>query len=948
MPALALRSLADPANPAPVATGPRKRLHAVHNGLSPSRSHALTTFARTKIQAPRVRAGALIDRPQIEDRLGRSLLEQRVVLVCAPAGFGKTSVLARQIERLPAGTALAWVGCDTDDSPVQLLECLVAALEPHDLPWRTDPEALIAAAGTATTREARRALVVELINALDACDVPHGVIVVDDLHRVKHGMVYQFLDLLLERFSPRWTLAIASREEPPLPLARLRASGELAEFRSADLRFDAAETRALAARSGLDAATADQLHGRTEGWPVGLRLALDLLRGGGGTAPGSHLINRQMFDFLATEVLGRMQPELREFLLACSVLPELTPTRCAAVSGDARAARRLEEIDRAGLFVTPLDTPEPSWRLHDLFRAALERQLQLDQPLRLPVLLARAAASEPDPVRRIGYLLRAEDWRAAAAELRAQTPSLLTAGALSVVTHLLQRFPGDQQQRLPDLQLALALSSWARWDWPAMLVAARHAAAGYARDGRQHEALEAGGYELIALRGGSVRKGCEEAAAELQRMADSLVHLDDWPLGSATGNEPGFAALALLALDRTWEAFDSGRLADMPARVGVQMQLLDRSTGADILYRSLPLPSYAGMAGLHEPMLQYVQVVLARTDHIPGELRTLARGLLGAVRLWSGDLDAALADLLEAADEMRWRDSPLRMALYVQTPLNLARALRGDRETLLAEGDRFEAQMLRAATDPAMGQRSLYERLTLARWMLCAGCPTRALDLLRGLRGPDDPQERPIFARQRQAVPGYLALLSGDDAGALAHFEPLLADPALDLFGLRSELRLRVATLRLARGDTTDQVAPVLAPLFARHAGDADVAAVWTAGPELLAHLAAQPWGSALDGHAQNTLRTWAARAVSLRRPDAVAPAPAAADRGAPLPADSLLSAREREVLERLAAGDSNKLIARAFELSPHTVKRHVANILDKLGLTSRGQAAAWFREHGG
>jgi LuxR family maltose regulon positive regulatory protein len=944
MPALAL-PLVYPLN----AAQPRGRgLRAVQDGSSLSRPHALTSFARTKIQAPRVRAGAFIDRPQIEDRLGRSLLNDRLVLVCAPAGFGKTSVLARQIERLPEGTAVAWVGCDTDDSPVQLLECLVAALEPHDLPWRTDPEALVAAAATATTREARRALVVELINALDACDVPHGVIVVDDLHRVKHGLVYQFLELLLERFTPRWTLAIATREDPPLPLGRLRVSGELAEFRSADLRFDADETRVLAARSGLDAAAAELLHGRTEGWPVGLRLALDLLRGGGGPAPGSHQIDRQMFDFLATEVLGRMRPELREFLLACSVLPELTPARCAAVTGDELAARRLEEIDRAGLFVTPLDTPEPSWRLHDLFRAALERQLQIDQPRRLPALLARAAASEPDPVRRIGYLLRAQDWPAAAAELRAQTPSLLTAGAVSVVTHLLQRFPQDQQQRLPDLQLTLALSSWARWDWPAMQQAGQRAAAGYAREGRAVEALEAGGYQLIALRGGSARTGCAELAADLQRQADALVRAEDWPYGSAVGNEPGFAALALLALDRAWDAFDRGSLADMPARVAAQMQLLERSTGADILYRSLPLPSYVGMAGMQGPMLQYAQVVLARTDRIPGELRTLARGLLGAARLWAGDLDAALTELLEAAEEMRWRDNPLRMTLYVQTPLNLARALRGDRTTLLAEGERFEEQMLRAASMPAMVQRSVFERMTLARWMLCAGCDDRAAHLLQGLLGVADPQERPLFAWQRQAVPGYLALLAGDFGGARAVFEPLLDQPAIDLFGLRSELRLRVAALRLAQGEPAAAVAPVLAPLFARHAADADVAAVWTAGPALLARLAAAPWGAALDARDQLTLRGWAARAAALRRPSDAMPASAAAAPGEARPTDGLLSGREREVLERLAAGDSNKLIARALELSPHTVKRHVANILDKLGLTSRGQAAAWFRDHGG
>ena len=129
----------------------------------------------------------------------------------------------------------------------------------------------------------------------------------------------------------------------------------------------------------------------------------------------------------------------------------------------------------------------------------------------------------------------------------------------------------------------------------------------------------------------------------------------------------------------------------------------------------------------------------------------------------------------------------------------------------------------------------------------------------------------------------------------------------------------------------------MLAPLFARIDDDGDVGGVLLAGPLLLARLAAADWGDALAPARRQALQRWAAQAQALR---------AEADAGgvpAPAPADGL-SAREREVLERIAAGDSNKLIARALDLSPHTVKRHVANILDKLGLQSRAQAAAWLQ----
>jgi LuxR family transcriptional regulator, maltose regulon positive regulatory protein len=261
-------------------------------------------FARTKIQRPQRRPGTHIDRPALERQVGQALLTQRLVLLCAAAGFGKTSVLARQAELLPEGTALAWIACDEGDTPEQLFECLVDALEPFDPPWRTAPQALMRAAAEAATVEQRRAVAAEVINALDACEVEHGVIVIDDLHRIEHASVFAFLDDLLQRFTPRWTLAIATRHEPALALARLRASGELAEFRLDDLRFDTAEVQRLMGSAGLIEADAAVLQQRTQGWPVGLRLALNARAGPNGRRGTSHwlgTIDRHVFAFSPTK-----------------------------------------------------------------------------------------------------------------------------------------------------------------------------------------------------------------------------------------------------------------------------------------------------------------------------------------------------------------------------------------------------------------------------------------------------------------------------------------------------------------------------------------------------------------------------------------------------------------------------------------------------------------------
>lgn len=191
------------------------------------------TFARTKIQPPRARS-AYVERALVQVRLADALLNRRVVLLCAPAGHGKTTALAHEIAQLPPEQAVAWVLADAGDDLQRLLECMLAALEPFYPPWRTAPESLMTRVGRASTEE-QRTLAAEIINTLDACEVAHGIIAFEDVHRVDDPAFFRFLDLLIERLSPRWSVAITARTE--LALARLRARDELAEFRQQQLQF---------------------------------------------------------------------------------------------------------------------------------------------------------------------------------------------------------------------------------------------------------------------------------------------------------------------------------------------------------------------------------------------------------------------------------------------------------------------------------------------------------------------------------------------------------------------------------------------------------------------------------------------------------------------------------------------------------------------------------------
>ena len=214
----------------------------------------------------------------------------------------------------------------------------------------------------------------------------------------------------------------------------------------------------------------------------------------------------------------------------------------------------------------------------------------------------------------------------------------------------------------------------------------------------------------------------------------------------------------------------------------------------------------------------------------------------------------------------------------------------------------------------------------------------RLIALQATLTEADPPRLRPVAGLQ-----GALAELEGRRDEALAHWHEVLAhEEAADLFAQAGEVRVRLASIALKRG-AREEAAALIRPLL-RSTDDGPRGAVFAAAG--LSELARADWSGCLDAAESATLRAWAA--LLVRTPENVGPvaAPGAAQLVVEATTEQRLTPREIEVLARIAAGDSNKLIARAFDLSLHTVKRHVAHILDKLDLDSRGQAAAWYRSH--
>lgn len=347
----------------------------------------------------------------------------------------------------------------------------------------------------------------------------------------------------------------------------------------------------------------------------------------------------------------------------------------------------------------------------------------------------------------------------------------------------------------------------------------------------------------------------------------------------------------------------------------------------------------------------------------------MARGLQGGLHYTVGELDEALEVLRDAERDLRWLGQPLNASSMIYGQLALVHTARGEREAAFGLCE-LHLQQNRREGDANAAARLAFIAYCAGRMALALGDDDAAGGFFAQATERAAESERPALARHRRALPGYEALLAGDLDGAIAGFSRALEEAdAIDLFGHASELRLRLAWALLQRGRATEAAAQAQRVL-ARQRATPEVSAVLIAGPQLLGALAGADWQGALPPADQAPLAAWHRLAESRRgaptittgAAPATAPAPATVPgTGLPPPAlssaaalaappalsDDLggpLSPRELEVLARIAAGDSNKLIARALDLSPHTVKRHVANILDKLGLASRGQASAWYR----
>ncbi|GAB4543486.1 MAG: LuxR C-terminal-related transcriptional regulator [Anaerolineae bacterium] len=421
-----------------------------------------------------------VPRPRLIERL-TSGLHRHLTLVCAPAGFGKTTLVAEWIQELknhpnpvaPA-PAFAWLSLDEDDNdPVRFFTYLIAALETALADCGADALALLQSPKPPPLKSVLTVLINNLAGVdsfpspgsgqasspAAACQV---VLVLDDYHVIEDVSIHEGMAFLLEHMPPQMHLVIATRLDPPLPLARLRTRGHLVELRETDLRFTRDEAMAFlnqAMRMDLSSSDVAALEARTEGWAAGLQLAALSLGGKSrehisgfiAAFSGSH---RHVIDYLADEVMAQQPRHIHDFLCQTAILNQLTAPLCDAVTEREDSDAILRQLEAAHLFLVPLDDQRKWYRYHRLFADFLLSHLQQDMPDQVTTLHRRAASwyqAHGLAARAVGHALEAGDFEQAASLIEEIVEAVMMRSEIATFHNWLEALPHDIVRAHPRL-----------------------------------------------------------------------------------------------------------------------------------------------------------------------------------------------------------------------------------------------------------------------------------------------------------------------------------------------------------------------------------------------------------------------------------------------------------------------------------------------------------------
>ncbi len=514
------------------------------------------TILSSKLFIPPPRPG-IVPRERLTARLNAGMASGcKLTLISAPAGFGKTTLVSKWVAG--CGQPVAWLSLDEgDNTPAGFLAYLVAALQTLDLSKVEGTAANIGAGVLGALQSPQPPSIESLLTALlnEIAAIPdHFILVLDDYHLIDAKPIDEALTFLLEHLPPQVHLVIATREDPPLPLPRLRVRGQLTELRAAELRFTPAEAAEFLNRvMGLNLSDGDvaALDKRTEGWIAGLQLAALSMQGRDDIAgfiqafTGSH---RFVLDYLVEEVLQHQSESVRSFLLQTAILDKLCAPLCNKVTERKDGKEMLDVLERSNLFLIPLDDQRQWYRYHHLFAEVLQAYLREAQPDHVSTLHQRASIwfEQNDlPADAIHHALAAKDFARAADLIEVVMPAMNRSRQFATLLGWLKALPDELVNLRP------VLSTW------------------YA------SVLMSNG-EL-----GGVESRLRDAERWLDTTADRRERSESLAAGMVVVDEEEFRRLpGMIALIRAGQALDRG---DMPETIKNARRVLDLAPEDDLL-----------------------------------------------------------------------------------------------------------------------------------------------------------------------------------------------------------------------------------------------------------------------------------------------------------------------------------------------------------------------------
>lgn len=853
----------------------------------------------------------ILPRRHLISRVNNALRTCRLTLLSAPAGSGKTTLAVQAIQELE-NIAVAWLRLSEDENDLQaFLSALISA-------WnQVLPDAFAHSKhlleNSVKETAASKPILIALINELIATGLSQLVLVLDDYHVIQNDAVDKALAYLLDNSPPGLHLLVTTRVNLPLPLARLRLHDQLTEIRLDDLRFDVKEIQTYFKQLWNIDVTPEEgelIYKRTEGWVASLHLfALTLQQLNQPSQRRTfirHFIRSEhlIYQLLAEEVLNQQSEDLRMFLLKTSILSEITPQLCSAVTENAKAPELLEEAYRRNLFLSTVEGGA-AYRYHDLFAEFLQRQLAKKYPERLRDLHYRAAEANQDPAEKIRHYLAAQRWEGAAGVLEKEGQTLLAHGYIQLLQRWITALPGQWKQSRPQLQYLLGTCALQMGDFSTAENHLHKALAGF----RSHKNEAAEGQVLLML------ANLASALHQTQTTFSFLQQALTKPL------QPHQRVQAHIT--SAWMHVYAGDLNDKGQDDILQALRITKMSSDPIAYtilgHQLRAPLLFSKLGI-APFERYCREILDRFGDATTPATVGALCLMNVVLLMKGKL--------EESRKMRRRAQKLNQLLghlvYVTIGLDLSELW-----DLLFQGDfrQFETYWHK--------RLAFYEQTEGPRqWLVCflflqglqlylADRIEQARQILEQMNQELLPEDLPenylatetltgiLFLHQSQWAEAEKVLQQAVDRLELAPHGLLFANPNVWLAHLYQENGWERQAQAVMEGLFSHYRMKEIGGILLREGA--------IVGPllELIDHLA----------DARRIWRMW-----SRMHPCRQVPIPQSLEK---------LTPREMEVLRLLAQGARNQEIAEALFITVRTVKAHVSRILAKMGVKSRTRAVS-------